>query len=193
VQIEYGRKFVQDIFISADGKRRILKIICHDEPVIYLPETAHKTKAAMIKGHEENALRLFRKIAMWVFNTIEDKNFSTSLASALETLERKQGDCTEHAVLTAALARAAGIPTRIAAGLYYAQERFSYHMWVEALVAENLWVAVDPAMGQIEPDALHLKLFHGDLDYNTHTNMTWTLIQSLKPDDLKIVELNKTF
>jgi hypothetical protein len=294
VQIEHGHRLIQDIFISTDGQCRILKIICHDEPVIYLPETAHKTKldpydfneihdiklattissswsvqtvtmdisnealnsvliedpwqvrlndtsangtrwifrahqvedtksqnlpltiegahnylsatfyiqsdhpkirqtAAMIKGHEVNALRLFRKIAMWVFNTIEDKDFSTSLASALETLDRKQGDCTEHAVLTAALARAAGIPTRIAAGLYYAEERFSYHMWVEALVAEKLWVAVDPAMGQIEPDALHLKLFHGDLDYNTHTNMTWALIQSLKSGDLKIVEFNKTF
>ena len=296
LQIENGRRLVQDIFVSTDKKHRILKIICHDKPVFYLPETAYKIKtnmdpydfnemhdiklgttitsswsvqtavmdisnealnsvliespwqvrlndasvngtrwifrahkvedtkslnlplaiegahqylnstfyiqsnhpkirqtAAKIKGHEDNALRLFRKIAMWVFNMIEDKNFSTSIASALETLDRKQGDCTEHAVLTAALARAAGIPTRIAAGLYYAQERFSYHMWVEALVAENLWVAVDPAMGQIEPDALHLKLFHGDLDVNTHTNMTWALIQSLKPDDLKIVELNKTF
>lgn len=296
VQIENGHKLVQDIFISADGRRRILKIIYHNKPILYLPETAYKTKtnmdpydfneihdirldttitsswsvqkavvdisnevlngvlvedpwqvrlkdtsahgtrwifrahnvddakslnlpltlegahqylnatfyiqsdhpkirktAAMIKGHEDNALRLFRKIAMWVFNIIEDKNFSTSTASALETLNRKQGDCTEHAVLTAALARAAGIPSRIAAGLYYAQERFSYHMWVEALVAENLWVAVDPAMGQIEPDALHLKLFHGDLDYNTHINVTWALIQSLNPDDMKIVELKKTF
>ncbi len=296
IQIENGHRLVQDIFVSTDKQCRILKIICHDKPIFYLPEPAYKTKtnmdrydfneihdiklattitsswsvqtavmeisnealnsvlienpwqvrlndsnangtrwmfraykvedtksmnlplaiegarqylnstfyiqsdhpkirqtAAKIKGHEDNALRLFRKIAMWVFNMIEDKNFSTSIASALETLDRKQGDCTEHAVLTAALARAAGIPTRIAAGLYYAQERFSYHMWVEALVAENLWVAVDPAMGQIEPDALHLKLFHGDLDYNTRTNMTWALIQSLKSDDLKIVEINKTF
>ncbi len=118
--------------------------------------------AAQIKGTEINSLRLFRKIAMWVFNTIEEKNYRTSNASAVEVLERKQGDCTEHSVLTVALARASGIPARIAAGLYYAEESFTYHMWVEAMVGENLWVAVDPAMGQIEPDALHLKLFQAD-------------------------------
>ncbi len=149
--------------------------------------------AALIKGAETNALRLFRKIAMWVYNAIEEKNYNTEMASAVEVLERKQGDCTEHSVLTVALARASGIPARIAAGLYYTEESFTYHMWVEAMVGEDLWVAVDPAMGQIEPDALHLKLFHGDLDYDTHSNITWDLIESLHRDDLKIVKINKTF
>jgi len=37
--------------------------------------------------------------------------------SALDTLSRHAGDCTEAAVLLAALGRAAGIPTRVASGL----------------------------------------------------------------------------
>ncbi|MGD9367205.1 MAG: transglutaminase-like domain-containing protein [Desulfobacteraceae bacterium] len=149
--------------------------------------------AALIKGDETNALRLFRKIAMWVFNNIKDKNYKTALATAVETLERRQGDCTEHSVLTVALARAIGIPARIATGLYYTGESFTYHMWVEALVAEDLWVAVDPSMGQIEPDALHLTVYQGDFDIGTHTNVTWGLVQSLNSGDLKIISINRNF
>lgn len=67
------------------------------------------------------------------------------------------------------------------------------HMWVEALVAEDLWVAVDPAMGQIEPDALHLTVYQGDFDIGTHTNVTWGLVRSLNPGDLKIVSINRNF
>lgn len=149
--------------------------------------------ATRIAGNETNALRLFRKIAMWVFNNIKDKNYKTALATAVETLKKKEGDCTEHAMLTVALARAAGIPSRIAVGLYYDRESasFTYHMWVEALVAEGLWAAVDPAMGQIEPDALHLTVYQGDFDIGTHTNITWDLVQSLKPGDLKIIAINQ--
>jgi transglutaminase-like putative cysteine protease len=149
--------------------------------------------ATRIADSETNALRLFRKFAMWVFNNIKDKNYKTGLATAVETLGKKEGDCTEHAVLTVALARAAGIPSRIAVGLYYDRESasFTYHMWVEALVAEGLWAAVDPAMGQIEPDALHLTVYQGDLDIGTHTSVTWGLVQSLKPGDLKIIAINQ--
>ncbi len=46
-------------------------------------------------------------------------------ASALGAWKRRRGDCTEDAVLLAALARAAGIPARVASGLAY--ERSAYH------------------------------------------------------------------
>lgn len=173
-------------FKGADAYRNATFYIQTDHPRI-------RETAAIIKGDETNALRLFRKIAMWVHNSIDKKNYKTNLASAVETLEHKQGDCTEHSFLTAALARAAGIPSRIAMGLYCSGEHFSCHMWVEALVAEDLWAAVDPAMGQIEPDALHLKIYHGDFDINTHSNMTWGLVKSFKPGDLKIVKINQNF
>jgi transglutaminase-like putative cysteine protease len=45
--------------------------------------------------------------------------------SARSAWKRQRGDCTEDAVLLAALARAAGIPARVASGLAY--ERSAYH------------------------------------------------------------------
>jgi len=55
------------------------------------------------------------KIKNWVHKNIA-VDFKTSLGSATEVLLARAGDCTEHAVLTAALCRAAGIPTRVALG-----------------------------------------------------------------------------
>ena len=52
-----------------------------------------------------------------------------SVPNALETLRNRVGDCNEHAVLLAALARAAGIPAQVEAGLVYQKGRFYYHAW----------------------------------------------------------------
>jgi len=64
-------------------------------------------------------------------------------------------------VLYVALARAAGIPARTAAGLLYLDERFYYHAWSEVYLGD--WVAVDPTLGQFPADAAHLRFVVGGL------------------------------
>ncbi|MEO1731237.1 MAG: transglutaminase domain-containing protein [Pseudomonadota bacterium] len=59
--------------------------------------------------------------------------------SARSAWERRAGDCTEDAVLLAALARAAGIPARVASGLAYTRER--YHGTRNAFIP-HAWVIV---------------------------------------------------
>jgi transglutaminase superfamily protein len=88
--------------------------------------------------------------------------------SALETLERGAGDCTEAAVLLAALGRAAGIPTRVANGLVYSRERyhgvshaFMPHSWTLAWV-EGRWRSFDLALDSF--DSSHIALTIGDGD-----------------------------
>jgi hypothetical protein len=88
--------------------------------------------------------------------------------SALETLNRKAGDCTEAAVLLAALGRAAGIPTRVASGLVYSRERyhgvsnvFMPHSWTLAFV-DGEWRSFDLALDNF--DATHIALTIGDGD-----------------------------
>ncbi len=51
---------------------------------------------------------------------------SLSIPSALEVLEQRAGDCNEHTVLFTALARAAGIPCRVATGLAWSTGQFYY-------------------------------------------------------------------
>jgi len=69
------------------------------------------------------------------------------------------GDCNEHAVLFAALARAAGVPARIEAGLVYLKGRFYYHAW-NAVFLER-WITVDALMDQFPADATHIRFASG--------------------------------
>lgn len=88
--------------------------------------------------------------------------------SALETLGRRRGDCTEAAVLLAALGRAAGIPTRVVNGVVYSRalyhgvsNSFLPHSWVLAYV-DGRWRSYDAALPAF--DAGHIALSIGDGD-----------------------------
>jgi transglutaminase-like putative cysteine protease len=106
------------------------------------------------------------RIARWVHKNITDKNFTVGFAAASEVARNLSGDCTEHAVLTAAMCRAAGIPANVVIGLVYEPEHlrgFGYHMWNEVYVNQR-WVAVDSSWDQSAVDAVHIKLTESSLD-----------------------------
>jgi hypothetical protein len=120
-----------------------------------------KKQAFDIVGEERNGLQAVRMISSWVYQNLE-KRPTLSIPNALAVYELRAGDCNEHSVLFAALARAVGIPTRIAAGLLYTEGRFFYHAWNEVYLGH--WIAVDPLMNQIPADPTHVRLITGELD-----------------------------
>lgn len=67
------------------------------------------------------------------------------LAPSVEVFENRRGTCTEYAVLLATLARAVGIPSRVAMGFVYVGGILGGHAWVEVLVGEE-WVPIDAAV-----------------------------------------------
>lgn len=88
--------------------------------------------------------------------------------SAVDALARGAGDCTEDAVILAALGRAAGIPTKVASGLVYSRERyhgvsnvFMPHSWTLAYV-DGAWRSFDMSLEEF--DATHIALTIGDGD-----------------------------
>jgi transglutaminase-like putative cysteine protease len=83
--------------------------------------------------------------------------------SALDVLRTRSAECQGHAYLYTALARASGVPTRVANGLVYSDEYggFLYHSWAESLL-DGRWVAVDPTFRQMPADATHIKLLEGE-------------------------------
>ena len=91
---------------------------------------------------------------------IKHKGLSSAFASASEVAKSKSGDCSEHAMLLAALLRAANIPSRVAAGMVYVDEFagqqnvFGWHMWTQALI-DGKWVDLDATLG-VDFDAAHL-------------------------------------
>jgi hypothetical protein len=93
-----------------------------------------------------------------------NQDFSIGFASSNEIIDTRRGDCTEHAVLLAALCRAAGIPARVAMGLVYLEHSssFGYHMWTEVFIGRN-WYALDGTIGQGSIGAGHIKIADGSL------------------------------
>jgi len=119
--------------------------------------------ARSIVGEKTDAVEAMKALNRWVYRNIR-KEFTASISNALDTLERRSGDCTEHSVLFVALARAVGLPAREVAGLVYSAEgggAFFFHQWAEVYVGK--WIATDPTFGQPVADATHIKLTEGDI------------------------------
>jgi transglutaminase-like putative cysteine protease len=87
------------------------------------------------------------------------KTMTITFATAADVAESLSGDCSEHAVLLAALLRARGLPARMAIGLVYspADRGFAFHMWNEVYVYGR-WYPLDATLGQGRISATHIKL-----------------------------------
>ncbi len=123
-------------------------------------------------GDAPDAARACANIEQFVAEYIELKDLSVGYASAMEVMESRQGDCTEHAVLTAALCRAVGIPAEVVSGVAYVEQFmgtaqiFGGHAWARAWV-KGQWVGLDAAFagtGRGGFDAGHITLATGNGD-----------------------------
>lgn len=106
-------------------------------------------------------LEKVRVLQDWVHRNIEKKPVF-SVPDAVSTLKARTGDCNEHAVLMAALARAAGIPAQIEAGLVYLKGRFYYHAWNRFYLGK--WITADALFGQLPADVTHIRLSEGEME-----------------------------
>ena len=131
------------------------------EPAQRIPSDNPEIIARMgdIVGNEQDPARKARLLMHWVAREI--KGAVTDSQSPLETLKTRSGNCQSHARLYAALARAAGIPTRFVSGLVYWQgQGFLYHSWAESHL--NGWIPLDPTYGEMPANLTHIKLVEGD-------------------------------
>jgi hypothetical protein len=120
--------------------------------------------AREVVGSTPGAYAASVKIAHHVYGRLE-KAFGVSRDRASEVLALGRGDCTEHALLFTALARAAGIPARQVHGLVYARYQdgvpaLYWHAWVEVRSGDE-WIALDPTFDQPVADATHIVLGRG--------------------------------
>ena len=156
-------------------------------PMADTPKAAHLNRSAMIDSDDEQIVALRAQalgeddapaqrparaeaLRQFVHQYIDQKDLSVGFASASETARTAQGDCTEHAVLLAALLRADGVPSRVVSGVVYVDEFlghtgvFGYHMWTQAWLGEDTqaggrWVDLDATLNRLTPyDAAHIAL-----------------------------------
>jgi hypothetical protein len=117
-----------------------------------------QAKAKEIVSPEDSAMVKAYKLIVWVNKNIQ-KRPVVSVPNALETMRNQVGDCNEHAVLYAALARAAGIPAQVEAGLVYQNGRFYYHAW--NVLYLGTWITADSVKGQLPADVTHIRFVRG--------------------------------
>ncbi len=151
---------------------------CDDKKIIEL--------AKRVTTGVDDAAVAAKKIEQFVGEYITEKNLSVGYATASEVAASKQGDCSEHAVLTAAMCRAVGIPARVAVGLVYVDKFgprsnvFGGHAWTQVSIAGK-WIGLDATRGF---GAGHLELATGSGEPTDFFSMITTLgyfkIQEIK-------------
>jgi hypothetical protein len=155
-------------------------------------------------GDEKNPVLAAHNIQRFVREYITKKDLNIGFGSAEETAKSREGDCTEHAVLCAALGRAAGLPTRCVVGLGYIPPgvdeptiasavgsdtgAFGFHMWAEAWIGPGKWVPMDAALDGF--DVGHIAISKSSLDeVNPIVDLNLPIFDLMK--SLKI-EIEKT-
>lgn len=141
--------------------------VCQDRPeelastpYIQSMNLAITRQSRRITADLEFPLAKVRALVDWVYGNVE-KRPVLGIPDALTTLHTMTGDCNEHAALFAALARNAGIPTRVAAGVVFYEDAFFYHAWNEVCLAGE-WISLDTTKNQLPADVSHIKFVEGE-------------------------------
>lgn len=131
-------------------------------------EVKKLVQRAIARSTDDSPAARGEAIRRFVHSYINRKNLGVGFASASEVARKRSGDCSEHGVLTAALLRGAGIPSRVVAGVIYAdafagsEDIFGYHMWAQGLMTVDgapRWVDLDATLDESTPfDATHIAL-----------------------------------
>jgi hypothetical protein len=138
-------------------------------------DPAIQKQLALIQGNEKDGITLVHKILLWIYENVKPE-YSAETLSGPEVLQRKKGKCVEFSTLFASMARAAGIPTRIAFGEALNGNNWVGHMWCEVWLGE--WIAVDAAAGIFVENPSHLKFIHSLTIMGTQ-KIRWKLVDNL--------------
>jgi hypothetical protein len=171
-----------DLPIAGNDAEQFLKSTVY----IQANDSEIRAKALEILEGETNSWSAAEKLCRWVHGRIIDKNLTVGFGSALQTLESLEGDCTEHTVLFIALARSVGLPARVCAGIVFQRDAFYYHFWPEVYVGE--WVAMEPTLGQIQADALHIQLAGSTLESDSMLEFGEGVMRTLNQLKIEVIE-----
>ena len=122
----------------------------------------HAAKAVAGLGPNATAWDKARAVERWVNQNMKAFEFSQAMAPADQVAKTLSGDCTEYAMLAAAMCRAVGVPSRIVVGLVHAPGKdgkyyLAYHMWAE-VYADGQWLPIDATLGMGGVGPGHVKI-----------------------------------
>lgn len=150
--------------------------------------------AKAISSGETDAYIISKKMENWVYNNITNKNYSLDFANAVQVIETKSGDCTEHAVLLASLLRAAGIPSKAVVGLIYTDDpksAFGYHMWTKAYIGSK-WIDLDATLPYKNFVPTHIAMVETSLnDISDRVDLLINVLKSFSRIKIDILNADK--
>jgi transglutaminase-like putative cysteine protease len=125
-------------------------------------------------GAETDPWKKARRIERWVKDNVRIDNGAPFVPAGTVARDLR-GDCRHFALLTAALCRAEGVPSRVAVGLLYVERdgrkpQMGFHAWTEVWVSGG-WLALDATLGNGSIGADHVKV----------ADHSWHGVQSLTP------------
>ncbi len=133
-------------------------------------DAEHKAVVALLDQAKpvagQRPLARAEQLRKLVAKHLKSKNFKTAFGTASEAAISRSGDCTEHAVLLAALCRADGLPSRVVSGVVFVDAAggegcsWGWHMWTQALVSNGRSGNGDDALMWVDLDATLPTRFH---------------------------------
>ncbi|HUW41078.1 MAG TPA: transglutaminase domain-containing protein [Rectinemataceae bacterium] len=117
------------------------------DPVVPSDDPRIKALAESIVGAEANPWRKTRLVWNWVEKNLAWSPFKERMHPQ-DALKDKSADSYSYALVTCALLRAAGVPSRPIAGyLIDPNRRAVRHYWLEVFIYGLGWVPLDPILG----------------------------------------------
>lgn len=165
VVVDVNAKALSDPKVPGESHLRATPMLNYQDPEI------QKALTRALGNHPENLPVMQRALRLreFVNHEIASKDLSVGFATAGEVIRTKQGDCSEHGVLLAAMLRGAGIPSRVVSGMIYVTQFmkqrniFGYHMWAQAWI-DGKWVDLDATLPDTVFDAAHIAMVASHTD-----------------------------
>lgn len=157
-----------------------------DEKLVSLAKTAG--------GGEKEAYQLADKLRRFVTDYVTSKNLNVGFASASEVARTREGDCSEHGVLLAALGRLNGLPSRVAVGIAYVpifggqDDIFGYHLWTQFYI-DGKWRDFDAALRESDCSPIRITFAVSSLKNSGVADLSLPLITKIGAIDLEIVSI----
>jgi hypothetical protein len=141
-----------------------------------------------------NIFDLAHRLRHFVSHYVREKNLEVGFATASEVARSREGDCSEHAVLLAAMGRAKGLPSRVVAGLVYVPELegktnvMGYHIWTQFHLRGH-WVDFDAALGESECAPTRIALMTASLEDASLTELGLALLDYVGQVEIKVTKV----
>lgn len=130
----------------------------------------------------------------FVTDYVRHKDLNVGFATASEVCRTREGDCSEHGVLLAALGRINGLPSRVAAGIAYVpvfgnqSDIFGYHMWTQFWI-DGKWVDYDAALRESDCSPIRITLAVSSLKSSGLADLSLPLLNRIGAFDLEVADI----